>query len=144
MTWVTVTVSLFMLVVALTPVSAIVLRDVLGVRDELLSMARHVIVVLCLLPGIVTFRNYFHGLAMLRRQTGPMGAGAVLRNLSIYGASALLLAAGWLNHVTASATLLLGFAAETAVVILGPKVARGPAPGGPAEEPDAEDSDTAA
>jgi len=34
-----------------------------------------------------------------------MGAGAVVRNLSIYAAAALLLSSGWLNHATAAATL---------------------------------------
>jgi hypothetical protein len=70
------------------------------------------------LPIMVALRNYFHGLAMIDRKTGPMGAAAVARNLATYGVSALFLAAGWLNHVTAAMILAVGFLSETLVMIL--------------------------
>ena len=106
-----------MLVVVVTPLSALVLRDLIGVQGEVLVMSRQVLMVMCVLPAMVAFRNYFHGLAMVDRQTGPMGAGAVMRNVATYGVSAALLAIGGLNHVTGAAILVAGFLAETLVVI---------------------------
>jgi hypothetical protein len=106
-----------MLVVVLSPLSHVVLRDWIGVEGRVLVMSRQVLMVMCLLPVLVAVRNYFHGLAMIDRKTGPMGAGAVVRNLATYGASALFLALGWLNHVTAAAIMVTGFLGETLVVI---------------------------
>jgi len=73
---------------------------------------------------VVTLRNYFHGIAMVKRETGPMGAGAVARNVASYVAAAVLLPLGRLNHVSAAAILLLGFVAETLMVIFGPHLVR--------------------
>jgi hypothetical protein len=113
-----------MLLVTMTPLAHVLLRDLIGVRGEVLTMSRHVLMVMCLLPILVSFRNYFHGLAMIDRRTGPMGAGAVIRNLATYGASALLLGLGRLNHVTAAAILTVGFLGETLVVIFWHPMAR--------------------
>jgi hypothetical protein len=109
-----------MVIVAASPVSTFVLREWIGVADAVLAMTRQALLVLCLLPAVVTFRNYFHGLAMVRRRTGPMGAGAIGRNVATYLLCLALFSVGWLNHVTAAATLVAGFVAETIVVVLGP------------------------
>lgn len=115
-----------MLLVVLTPLSQVVLRDVIGVTGNVLAMSRQVLLVMCLLPILVAFRNYFHGLAMIDRKTGPMGAGAVVRNIATYAASAALLALGWLNPMTATAVLVVGFLGEALVVIFWhPAVQRG-------------------
>ncbi len=124
MTRVTAAVVVAMLLVTLTPLSNLVLRDWIGVRGEVLRMSRHVLMVMTVLPIMVALRNYFHGLAMIDRQTGPMGAGAVARNLATYGVSALLSAAGWMNHVAAAAILATGFLGETLVVIFWHPMAR--------------------
>lgn len=113
-----------MVLVTVTPLAGLVLRDAIGVQGDVLRMSRQVLMVMCVLPVLVAFRNYFHGLAMIDRRTGPMGAGAVVRNLATYGASALLLAAGALNHATAAAIMTLGFLGETLVVIFWHPVAR--------------------
>jgi hypothetical protein len=124
MTRVTVVVVSGMVVVVMTPLSYLLLYHVIGVRGEVLTMSRQVLMVLCLLPAVVTLRNYFHGIAMVKRETGPMGAGAVARNVASYVAAAVLLPLGWLNHVSGAAILLVGFMAETLMVICGPHLAR--------------------
>ena len=96
----------------------------LGIEGEVLRMTQGVILVLCLLPVVVNVRNYYHGIALIQRTTGRMGAGAVFRNLATYLISAAFFYAGWLNHVTAALTLVLGFVAETAMVIAAPGVHR--------------------
>jgi len=63
------------------------------------------------------FRNYFHGRLMVERRTAGMAAGAILRVAGIYGACQLLFSLGWLNHVTASFVLILGFVIEAGVVV---------------------------
>jgi peptidoglycan biosynthesis protein MviN/MurJ (putative lipid II flippase) len=113
-----------MVVVAFSPVVTLLLRDVIGLRDAVLVMSREVLMVMCALPIVVTLRNYFHGLAMVERKTGPMGAGAVMRNVATWGVSAFLLSVGWLNHMSAAAILIGGFLAETVTVIGCPVLAR--------------------
>ncbi|MEW6754125.1 MAG: hypothetical protein AB1505_24565 [Candidatus Latescibacterota bacterium] len=111
-----------MLVVAATPVSRVVLHTLVGVEGEILRMTRQVVLVMCLLPIVVNVRNYFHGLALLRRTTGRMGAGAVLRNVATYLLAAFFFYTGWLDHVTATLTLIAGFVAETFMVAAAPQV----------------------
>ncbi|MFC1664411.1 hypothetical protein ACFL17_02120, partial [Pseudomonadota bacterium] len=54
-----------MLLVAATPLSEWMIRDLLGVRGAALPMAHQVLWVMCLVPFVVTLRNYFHGLALI-------------------------------------------------------------------------------
>jgi len=107
-----------MLLVAATPISTSVLRDLLGVGDELLARAGEVVWVMCLIPLVVTARNYYHGLSLVRRRTRSMAAGGIGRVLAIYAAAWALYHLGWLNHAWAAVVLVLGFVIETAVVVL--------------------------
>lgn len=125
MTRVTAAVVGGMVLVVMTPLSVVLLEQVIGVRGDVLVMTRQVLMVMCLLPMVVTLRNYYHGLAMVKRRTGPMGAGAVMRNVATYLIAAALLGLGWLNHATGALILILGFLAETAVVVMGPGIMRG-------------------
>jgi progressive ankylosis protein len=121
---VTIVVVSVMVLVTLTPLSSFVLQDLIGIKQEIFGITRQVLLVLCFLPVIVTVRNYFHGIALSRRQTGPMGAGAVGRNVATYLFAAALFHMGWLNHMSAAMTLIMGFVAETMVVIAGPRIIR--------------------
>ena len=116
--WVTLGLTVLMLAVAATPVSGLVFRGLLNVHGEVLHMARHVLLILCLMPLIVTVRNAFHGGLMNRRRTNGMAVGGICRLLAIYAACWVLHAAGWLNHAAAAGVLLLGFAAETVVAAI--------------------------
>ncbi|MHC4598149.1 MAG: oligosaccharide flippase family protein [Planctomycetota bacterium] len=111
-------VSMVMLAVVLTPASRWILNGLMGVEGELLTLAREALMVLCLIPLIVTVRNYFHGLALVRRRTESMAAGGIARVLAIAFFSWLLFATGRLDHVFGASLLVLGFAAETLIVAL--------------------------
>lgn len=106
-----------MVATAFSPAAEWVLRVLIGVEGEVLLYSRHVLMVMCLLPAMIAWRNYYHGLAIINRKTGPMGLGAIMRNLATYAMAATLYAAGWLNHVTAAAILVVGFLAETLTMI---------------------------
>jgi progressive ankylosis protein len=113
-----------MVVVSATPVSRFVLQDLVGVEGEMLRMTRQIVLVMCLLPIVVNVRNYFHGLALIRRTTGRMGAGAVMRNVATYALAAGFFYAGCLDHITATLTLIAGFVAETLMVAAAPQMGR--------------------
>jgi len=107
-----------MLLVVSTPVGGIVFGRLLHVEGEVLKMARDVMWVLCLIPVVVTVRNYFHGLRLIRRRTGAMAIGAICRNLSILGLAVAARSFGWLDHWTAGSILVAGFVAEAMVMLL--------------------------
>ena len=106
-----------MFIVAATPLSLWLYRDLLGVGGDVLRMARQATLVLCLVPVVMALRNYFHGQSLVDRKTTSLAVGSVLRNLAIAAAAGLLLAVGWLNHVTAAGVLVLGFFSEALGVI---------------------------
>lgn len=99
-----------------TPLHAPILSGLMGVHGEVLRMAHHAILVMCLMPVVIALRSWWQGMAMDRRQTIGMGLGGILRNLAIYLATLALFHLGWLNHVGAAAMLITGFAVETLVV----------------------------
>ena len=105
-----------MIMVAATPVSDLIIRDLLGVHGAAWSMARQVFWVMCLIPVVVTLRNYFHGLALIYSRTRRMAAGAVFRTLAIYGFLMGFYLSGLLNHLLAALSLVMGFIMETIVV----------------------------
>lgn len=106
-----------MLIFALTPLSAWVWRDLMGIPEEVLSMSVQVFLIMCLMPAVILLRNYFHGRLMVERRTSGMAVASVLRVIGIYLGAMLCFDMGWLNHITASVLLLMGFLIETAVVI---------------------------
>lgn len=109
-------ISGLMLAVALTPLGDLILRHGLGVTGPVLQHALDVILVLTVMPTVIIVRNYYHGILMVREQTGGMALGGLLRVLGIALLAALLAAFGALDHVTAAWTLLAGFAIETVTV----------------------------
>ena len=115
---VTLGVASLMLIALLTPGARLFLRHLQGATGPTLEMAKEACWVLLLVPVVVAWRNYFHGLAMVHRRTGGMVAGAVSRNASIAVVAAALVAVGLYNHVAAAALLVLGFASEAFTVFL--------------------------
>jgi hypothetical protein len=110
-------ITAIMILFALTPLSDYIWRDLMSIPDDVRALALEVMLIMCFMPGVIIFRNYFHGRLMVERRTSGMAIGSILRVLSIYFAAQLLFNLGWLNHVTASVILILGFVVETAVVI---------------------------
>lgn len=107
--------SVAMAVVAFTPLSGLILGELLHIRGRTLLLARQTVMVLCATPLIITIRNYFHGRLMTNRRTRGMAAGGILRVAVIYVASWSLFELGWLNHVGATVVMQLGFTAEAVV-----------------------------
>src|SRR5690606_34702956 len=87
------------------------------IPEDVRALSVEVILVLCLMPAVIVFRNYFHGRLMLERRTAGMAAGAILRVIAIYAIAQVLVTLGWLNHVTAATVLILGFVVEALVVV---------------------------
>ncbi len=105
-----------MLLVSLTPLSRIILGELLGVRGDLLVMARETILVMCLIPAFMTLRNFYHGRLLRSRKTVLMGVGGLSRIVIIYTASWLFWQLDWLDHRAAAFILGLGFLAEALTV----------------------------
>ncbi len=110
--------SLLMLLAALTPLGALIFEHLLGISGAVLDMAEQTLLLLCLLPLIVTLRNYYHGLRMVERSTADMALGSILRTLAIYAVCATLYGFRLLDSTTAALALLAGFAAEAATVFV--------------------------
>ena len=83
---------------------------------EVRSLAVQLILVMCLMPSVILFRNYFHGRLMVERRTTGMAAGGILRVVAIYLMAQGLFSIGLLNYLSASIILILGFVVESLVV----------------------------
>ncbi len=109
-------ITLIMVGFALTPLSDLIWRNLMAIPDDVRALSVQVMLVMCAMPAIIIVRNYFHGRLMVERRTVGMAAGSILRVVGIYGCAQLLFSLGWLNHLTASGVLILGFVIESAVV----------------------------
>jgi len=114
----TVVMSLLMMAAVASPFAVFFLHNLQGADGEVLRMARQALWPLCLAPAVVAWRNYHHGVAMVRRRTAPMMVGGVARNLSVAACGPMLVLLGIYSHVAAAAMLVLAFAAEAAAVAL--------------------------
>lgn len=108
-----------MLLVALTPLKTFFFGEVLGLQPPVREYAGHVLLVLCVVPAAIAWRNYYHGLALIHHRTVGMGIGGLSRNatacLLLWG----LLRLGWLHSAAvAAAVLVCAFCAEAIAVML--------------------------
>ncbi len=110
-------ITAIMLAIALTPGADWLLGRALGIRGQVLAQAVDVILVMCLMPLVIVVRNYYHGALMVKRRTTGMAVGSVLRVLAMAALAQIAYLVGWLDHVVAAFILLLGFVAETVVVL---------------------------
>ncbi|XOV89201.1 MAG: hypothetical protein ACFHX7_04730 [Pseudomonadota bacterium] len=106
-----------MLLVAATPLSHFLLQTLIGISGRVLEYAKEVLLMMCALPGLILWRNYYHGLLMVARRTNGMALGGIVRVGGIYVLGNLMHFAGWLNYRTATLILLLGFVLEALVVM---------------------------
>ena len=112
-------ITVVMLAVAATPLGELLLGRLLAIPDAVLAPAVEALLVLCLMPLAITVRNYYHGLLMVRRRTTSMAVAGTVRVAAIWALAQLAYSVGWLDHIAAAFILLLGFAAEALVVLLG-------------------------
>ncbi len=106
-----------MLVLALTPLLAVIWRDLMSIPDDVRAISVQVFLIMTLMPGVIIWRNYYHGRLMVERRTSGMAVASMLRVAGIYVMAWACFELGWLNHLTASFILILGFVIETVVVL---------------------------
>jgi hypothetical protein len=117
MTLVGVGITSLMALFVLTPLSDWIWQDLMRIPDDVRALSVGVLGVMCLMPGIIIVRNYYHGRLMVERRTAGMAAGSTLRVLGIYLSAQLLFSLGALNALSAAGVLIVGFVIETAVVL---------------------------
>lgn len=105
-------ITALMAMFAFTPLSNWVWGTLMGVPQELMALSVEVLIMMCLMPTVIIYRNYFHSRLMHLRRTAGMAYGGMLRVLGIFIAAAVAFQLGVLNHLSAAAILILGFVIE--------------------------------
>ncbi|MEM7221156.1 MAG: hypothetical protein AAF515_22540 [Pseudomonadota bacterium] len=105
-----------MLLLALTPANTRILANLLGGQPSVLRPALEVILIMCALPTLIVWRNYYHGILMVRQRTNGMAVGGVLRVGCIALLAQALFLLDLLDHRGAALTLLGGFLVEALTV----------------------------
>ncbi|MGY8790684.1 MAG: hypothetical protein ACKVKR_10480, partial [Pseudomonadales bacterium] len=65
LTLVAVGLTALMLIFAITPLSNILWADLMGLPSDLVDIAKDVSLIMCLMPTIIIYRNFFHGRLMM-------------------------------------------------------------------------------
>ena len=107
-----------MLLLSVTPANDWILITLLGSEPEVLRPALEVILIMCALPVLIVWRNYYHGILMVRQRTNGMALGGVLRVGGIALLAQSLSFLGWLDHRSAALVLLCGFLIEALTVAM--------------------------
>ncbi len=108
-------VSLMLALVAFTPVGDFVLKQFLGVNDEIAAAARSALSLLVALPFITGFRGLFQGLVIKARRTTLVSVATAVR----IGALFIFLAVGsrWFSDARLGAFALVACVATETLVI---------------------------
>ena len=101
-----------MLLFSLTDLADLIWNTSMGLSTELTDLAIDVTLIMCLMPAIIIYRNYYHGRLMTERRTSGMAYASIIRVIGIYAAAQTLFYLQWLNHITAAFVLILGFVIE--------------------------------
>ena len=101
-----------MLLFSLTDLADLIWNTSMGLSTELTDLAIDVTLIMCLMPAIIIYRNYYHGRLMTERKTSGMAYASIIRVIGIYAAAQTLFYLQWLNHITAAFVLILGFVIE--------------------------------
>ncbi|HBK13691.1 MAG TPA: hypothetical protein DDZ32_12660 [Gammaproteobacteria bacterium] len=101
-----------MLLFSLTDLADLIWNKSMGLSTELTDLAIDVTLIMCLMPAIIIYRNYYHGRLMMERKTGGMAYASIIRVIGIFAAAQILFALQWLNHASAACVLILGFVIE--------------------------------
>ena len=115
MRYVAILITSIMLIFILTPISDFVWGNWMSLSPELRDLSTEVVFIMCLMPCLIVFRNYFHSRLMTRKKTNGMAAGSILRVAGIYLTAMILFETDSLSHTSAACTLLLGFLIEALV-----------------------------
>lgn len=91
---------------------------IMRVKGQVLEMAGGALCILCWIPVLVAWRNYYHGLALIHRRTLGMSVGGVCRNAVGFLLAWAACAPGLLNHGTTAGILACGFLVDAGAVAL--------------------------
>ena len=108
-------ITAIMLVFCLTPLHQWVWGTLMGLPTQVIAVAKDATLIMCLMPAIIIYRNYFHAHLMVMRRTGGMAYGSILRVIGIYACAQLFFSSDWLSHISATFILLIGFVIEAAI-----------------------------
>jgi hypothetical protein len=100
------------LLFTLTDLADLVWNKSMGLSTELTGLAIDVTLIMCLMPAIIIYRNYYHGRLMNERKTSGMAYASIIRVIGIYVAAQILFTLQWLSHTSAAFILILGFVIE--------------------------------
>lgn len=112
MRWVCAGITCLMLAFALTPAADWIWGTLMGIPEDLMKLAVEALLVMCLMPVTIIYRNYYHSRLMTMRRTEGMAYGSLARVGSIFLCAALMQHLNLLNHITAAAILILSFVVE--------------------------------
>jgi hypothetical protein len=107
-------ITVLMVLATGSPFSRFFMRRLQGASGEVLEMAVHSLWPFCLVPLIITWRNYQHGVCMVTRHTGGMFAGSAMRNVAAFLCAAALTRFGLYGCLAAVCVLMVSFAVEAA------------------------------
>ena len=68
-----------MLLFSLTDLADLIWNTSMGLSSQLTDLAIEVTLIMCLMPAIIIYRNYYHGRLMTERRTGGMAWAAIIR-----------------------------------------------------------------
>lgn len=105
-------ITALMLLFVLTPLSDLIWGAIMGIPQAIITLALEALLVMCLMPVAIVYRNYFHSRLMMLRRTGGMAYGSMARVASIFVLAAILQSAGNLTHTSAAGILVLSFVVE--------------------------------
>lgn len=101
-----------MLLILLTPLSTWVFGTIYGMQEPVLTMVIQGAWIVLLMPVVLTIRNYYHGLCMIRKVTGRMGYAGIGRVLIIALLAWWLTELGYMNQWAIPGILVMGFIVE--------------------------------
>ena len=70
--------------------------------SQLTDLAIEVTLIMCLMPAIIIYRNYYHGRLMTERRTG--GVGTIIRVIGIYATRKCSIP--WVGSITSAPPLI--------------------------------------
>jgi hypothetical protein len=111
-------VSSIMIIITATPIFYLVFGGLINADETIQTPIRDVLWIMCLMPAVIAFRNYYHGLMLLGKTTQWMVLGASVRVATISFSAWLCLVNGILDHIAAAWILWLGYASEALMVYL--------------------------
>lgn len=104
--------TLLMVFMVLSGILSFTMLNLMGVPEDVSKLTCEVFLLLCLIPSIIGYRNYFHGCFLLQKQTKMMGLGGVIRIIVTFLSTWIFFQFEILNHWSAGTALMLGFVAE--------------------------------